>query len=404
VIRHARIGRVGAIGILFALTAAALVWAAPGTAQNSPAPAHTLTVSTSVFDPDPSAPGTAPGTIVTGIAGRRCDASCSYSLPVGSRVQLIAHAFPGSVLREWADPALCAEFPNAEETCTVTIASTDIAVTAVFVQGDQTLKVQSPGNLAITSTPPGISCADGLKPDSRCAASFPAGTKVRLTATPTVPGVHVLRWSTWDCAPKASFCDVTIDGHREVSVFVSPFLIRVEKSGDASATLTYNPGGFTCGPGCPALNVRVTGSAHQVSVQTSGGAQSFDGWSGDCEKEGLPDVCSFLAYQGQDLVATYGPQTLAMLLSRPQRIQAFGLKDLVLSKTGPGSVGILRQGGEELCAKRSCRYHVPTSTNVTLVARPTRGASFRWAAGLCPNRLRCTVSAELIDTVRGVFK
>jgi hypothetical protein len=376
--------------------ATVLLGGAPASAQVIAPALHTLTVSTSIADAPAGA--TKPGKIVIGPAAS-CDAICTYPLPGGTRVELVAEAFAGSVFRQWAQPALCAEFPYVEERCTVTIGVADVAVTAVFVQGKGTLAVSATGDVAIVSDPPGISCADGAHPSSDCAATFPVGTKVRLTATPTTPGVRVTRWSTWECEPRALICDVTVDGQRAVTAFVVPFVILVKKSGDTSATITPTPTatGYACLPGCPAFRHNIRSGARQVSYRTTGGVGPFRGWAGPCA-DGPPDVCSFFAFQTEIVVAAYGDLPFA---NTPLSLE---FKKVVVYKKGPGAVSVAYGGPFRRCLRISCSFRIPASTYVTLVPRPKPGARFlRWDGGLCPASKRCRVKAELIDAVRGVF-
>jgi hypothetical protein len=344
---------------------------------------------------------TLPGRVLTGAGAESCPPTCSYSLPTGARLALRAFENPGAAFRGWQDITLCAEYPYVDDVCTVTVGDTDLSVAAVFVQGRGSLSVNATGDVAITSSPPGIACAGGPQPQATCAANFPLGTKVHLTATPTSPGVSVTRWSSWECAPRAATCDVKIDGVRSVTAFVAPFILTIKKQGDLANTIVYTRTGTTCGPGCSSFRMRLS-SAHDVSIQVVNPSATFTGWGPPCEHPS-PDLCTFFATESETLVAAFCSPSPFAWTCLPQTPYALEFKPVVVYRSGRGSVQIGWNGKRTTCTKTRCKYLVPIATTVTFTAQPLSRFS-QWNAPFCTNRSAvCKMKSDFVDSIRGVF-
>jgi hypothetical protein len=374
-----------------AVAVALLAFSAPAVAQQ----AHTVTIS--VLGQVAATP---PGKVLTGIGAGSCPPTCSYSLPTGTRLALRATANAGAAFRGWQNITICAEYPYVDDVCTVTVGDADVSVAAVFVQGGGSLSVSATGDVAITSTPPGIACANGPQPQTACAANFPLGTKVRLTATPTSPGVSVTRWSSWECAPRATTCDITVDGIRNVTAFITPFIITIKKVGDTSNTIVYTRTRTTCGPGCSAFRMRLS-SAHDVGIQVVNPPPTFTGWGSPCEHP-APDLCTFFATESETVIAAFCNPSPFAVLCLPLTPRAVEFKPVVVYRSGRGSVQIRWGDKSSSCTKPRCKYIVPIGEKVTFTARPSARFS-QWSGSFCSGRAPCTLKSDLVDSIRGVF-
>src|SRR4051812_14872163 len=148
--------------------------------------------------------GTGTGTVTSNPAGINCGTDCSEPYVVGSSVTLAAVAASGSILTGWTG---CDTTSGA--TCTVTVGAAR-TVTATFARV-YTLTVQKSGlgSGTVTSSPAGISCG------SNCSASFISGTKVTLTATPSMLTIFT-GWSGCD-STSGNTCTVNMNAARSVT-------------------------------------------------------------------------------------------------------------------------------------------------------------------------------------------
>jgi hypothetical protein len=148
--------------------------------------------------------GTGTGTVTSNPAGINCGTDCSEPYVVGSSVTLTAVAASGSILTGWTG---CDTTSGA--TCTVTVGAAR-AVTATFARV-YTLTVQKSGigSGTVTSSPAGISCG------SNCSAAFISGTKVTLTATPSMLTIFT-GWSGCD-STSGNTCTVNMNAARSVT-------------------------------------------------------------------------------------------------------------------------------------------------------------------------------------------
>jgi hypothetical protein len=134
------------------------------------------------------------------------------------------------------------------------------------------------GSGTVTSAPSGIDCG------GTCSARFPTGNSVSLTAT-EAPGSTFVTWS--GACSGAGPCTVMMLGDQVVSAQFDPVpappdlvTLTINKSGGGDGTVTSNPPGISCGPGCErsqaffqrGINVTLTAVADEDSI--------FDEWQG----------------------------------------------------------------------------------------------------------------------------
>jgi phospholipase C len=129
--------------------------------------------------------GTGTGTIASSPSGINCGSTCSAKFAGGTSVKLTATAKSGSKFAGWSGAC------SGTSTCTLTLTA---AATAAATFNSTTAPVQlsvlnaGTGAGTVLSSPAGIVCAP------TCAASFPPGTVVTLTATPNA-GTTFAGWS-----------------------------------------------------------------------------------------------------------------------------------------------------------------------------------------------------------------
>jgi len=142
--------------------------------------------------------GTGTGTVTSSPAGVNCGTTCSADYTNGTVVTLTARPSTGSTFVRWSGGG-CSGTGN----CTVTLTGAT-TVTATFNLQTVTLTVNvgGPGNGVVSSTPAGIKCTD------RCSTTFPVGSVVTLTATPTKGSFS--GWSGGGCVGKSS-CTMTLN-------------------------------------------------------------------------------------------------------------------------------------------------------------------------------------------------
>jgi Divergent InlB B-repeat domain len=235
-------------------------------------------VSTSHLHVDIAGAGT--GTVSTMPSGISCAPSCDADFETGTLVTLTASPSAGSTFSNWSG-AGCS---GGITTCTV-VMNTNQTVTAIFnaivTVPMSTLIVEKNGlgSGTVTSAPSGINCG------GTCSASFPTGTVVTLTPTPAA-GSTFAGWNGPRCGGTGP-CTITLDSDFTAFpqfdvVTVPPDLVTltINKSGGGDGTVTSNPPGISCGPGCErsqaffqrGINVTLTAVADEDSI--------FDEWQG----------------------------------------------------------------------------------------------------------------------------
>ncbi len=211
--------------------------------------------------------GAGSGRVSSTPAGIDCGSTCSAGFPIGEEVTLTADEEEGSTFEGWTG---CES--DVENECTVTV-SADTTVTATFdlkEEAAQTTQLSvsksGTGQGLVTSSPAGIDCG------SICAASFPLGAKVMLTAAPA-PNSRFAGWS--GACDGSGPCEVTMSAAQGLSANFE----AIEPSKTCPADLALCPpstailaskkapvkGGkasvsFTCpGPGACSGSLKLTG-------------------------------------------------------------------------------------------------------------------------------------------------
>jgi hypothetical protein len=233
------------------------------------------------------------------------------------------------------------------------------------------LSVSSSLGGTVVSSPPGVYCG------ASCAASFPEGSTVTLTAVPG-PGGAFAGWGGGICTGVGP-CVIELSGATSVSAtFNSPLL--VSRTGTGQGNVTSTPAGISCGPQCTATyapGALVTLSAAPSSNST------FAGWSGACSGLGS---CAVTVEGAQSVTATF------------MRAQA----SVHVLKDGAGD-GIVTSTPSGISCGPACEADFDLGSNVVLSAVAAENSSFAGWSGACTGTGPCSLTIDSAKSVRATF-
>jgi hypothetical protein len=226
------------------------------------------------------------------------------------------------------------------------------------------------GTGTITSSPAGISC------DRSCTASFPTGTTVALTATPT-NGSSIRYWSNGNCREqgtslepyKGPTCTFVMSTDRAVTVYFDPApVLQLYFIGAGSGKVTSSPAGLSCAASCKA--VFPTGTKVTLTATPKAGS-AIRYWSNEiCQEQGK----SLNPYKGRTC-------TFVMDADRALTIYLDPAPSLFLYINGAGHVTSSPAG---IACSESCKQSFPTGTTVKLTATPKAGSTvYSWSSEVC---------------------
>jgi len=231
------------------------------------------------------------------------------------------------------------------------------------------LSVQASGNGVVSSSPAGINCGP------KCAATFPANTKVILTAT---PGSH-FNFVDWSgaCSGNSDLCDVNMSGNLSVSATFSAFpVLTVGLQGSGTGTVTSDPTGINCPPACSGSYGRGT---HVSLTANPAHGSTFAGWTGACGGAGSCDIA---------LNSNASVSAMFHLVEPP-------VLTVALDGTGKGGVSSTPSG---ISCPPTCRATFNPGTQVMLTETPVvPGSVFAGWGGACNgsnNTCTLTVNAN----------
>lgn len=315
---------------------------------------------------------TGSGTVTGG--GIHCPTECAASHAVNSTVGLTATPADGYVFTSW-DGACTGTAP----TCSV-LMDTAKSVTATFTPVVQ-LTVGVSGNGNVSGESGAINCgANG----NVCAAKFPIGETVTLTATPAV-GETFAGWSG-ACGGTATTCTVLMDSGKGVTATFSPeaqLAVTVSGNGNVSG----EGGAINCGNNGNICAAKFANNKTVTLNALPAAGSTFLGWSGACG--GTASTCTILMNASKTVTATFSGGTGSTV-------------PLTVSVSGPGTVS----GGGISCGNGAvaCSANVALNSNVTLVASPGSGATFAGWGGACSGTgSTCTVSMSAARSVTASF-
>jgi hypothetical protein len=237
--------------------------------------------------------GTGTGT-VTG-TGINCPGDCTENYAAGTPVTLTPTATGGSTFTGFSGDCTgttCALTMNGPRNVTATFT----ALAPTF-----TLSVSVGGGGTGTLTATGINCPGD------CTETYPAGTPVALTATPT--GSSTFGGWTGDCVGTSGLtCNLTMSANRTAgATFDAPvvFPLTVLLAGSGTGTVMGN--------GCPAPCTQNFPAGTPVGLSAAPNAGSnFTGWSGDCTGTG---ACNLTMNVAHTVTATFDLAVAPVILT-----------------------------------------------------------------------------------------
>ena len=326
---------------------------------------HTITITTG---------GNGTGGVVSTPAGINCgngNTTCTATFPYGTSLTLTPTATAGSLFGGWSGGTCSGITP-----C-LFIVRNDATANADFQLDNFTLIVAKAGNGGgtVSSTPTGIACG------TTCAAAYPFGQTVTLTAT--AEANSTFNGWTGACTGTGT-CVVSMTQSRMVtaSFTLQQFTLSVTKAGAGTGTVTSNPSGIACGSTCSApfdAGTLVTLTA------TAAAGSTFAGWSGGgCTGTG---ACTVTINAAASVTATFN-------------LQQFTLS---VTKAGAGT-GTVTSTPTGISCGATCSANYSSGTVVTLTASAPSGSTFAgWGGGGCTGTGNCVVTMNAAVGVTATF-
>ncbi len=327
----------------------------------NPAPTFTLTTVVS-----------GSGSIGSAPAGITCPSDCTEAFAAGTNVTLTATPASGFQFTGWSG-AGC----TGTGTCVVTMnaaASVTASFTAVAT-GQFALTVVRQGSGTVTSSTAGINCG------TDCSETYPQGTSVTLTATPS-SGATFSGWS--GACTGTGTCTVAMSATRTVTATFTQItrVLTVTRSGTGTGTVTSAPAGINCGSDC--TEPYAQGTSVTLTAAASTGS-TFTGWSGaGCSGTG---TC----------VVSMAAATTATATFTANPAPTFAL---TVTVNGSGGVGSSPNG---ITCPSTCTAPFAQGQVVTLAATPTSGQVFTGWSGACTGTSTCTVTMNAAASVTATF-
>ena len=248
----------------------------------------------------------APSGINCTINGGNSIGTCSAQFNPGANVTLTAAPSGASSFTGWGGAC------SGTGTCVFAGLDGPKSVIANFgavVLHPVTIAGGGNGSGTVTSTPSGINgcvITNGVAAASGCSASFPQGTNLTLSVTPS-PGNGFTGW-TGACTG-AGACQFTVNAPATATASFTQgaFTLTVTGGGNGSGSVTSNPAGINCtilngaaGAGCSGSFT--SGVLVTLTATPAGGGHSFSGWGAPCVGTG---TCQITMSSNQSVAASF---------------------------------------------------------------------------------------------------
>lgn len=305
---------------------------------------------------------------VTSVSGINCGASCTVTVSSGTVVTLTAAPAPGNTLLDWGGACV-----PGSASCAVTVTANQ-TVTATFNT--------STANPSVTVTSAGTGAGTVLCNGTACNATYPWGTSVTFSATPSGSNVFA-GWSVGSCSGTANCTVVLWDNTTVIATFNTVPVtaqLNVTKNGTGAGTVTSNVGGVACGATC---TVNVSGGTTVTLTAVPVGGSAFAGWSGGgCSGTG---TCVVTMNANTTVTATFNtvPPTVTLTTT--------------IGGTGAGTV---------TCNGGVCNPSYPSGTALTIVASPAPTSLFSGWSGACASAgtaTTCNLTMNANSTIAATF-
>jgi List-Bact-rpt repeat protein len=266
--------------------------------------------------------------------------ACAASYADGETITVKATPDSHSTFVSWAS---CSSTTANE--CTVSSIASNTTVTATFNLAQRTLTVNKAG-----TGDGSFSCDTGSGP-SACAASYPDGTDITISATP-LAGSSFAGWSgggcsgTGNCVINDIAANTTVTG----TFNLNQSTLTINKTGSGNGSFTCDTGS---GPGA-CLSAYPNGATVTIAA-TPNSHSTFGGWSG-----------SGCSGTGTCVITLSSNKTVSAAFSLAQRI-------LTLEKKGSGDGSFLCDTGSGYLA---CQASYADGTTLVVKATPDANSTF----------------------------
>jgi hypothetical protein len=267
------------------------------------------------------------------------------------------------------------------------ISGTDINlsnnITLVPGPSNLTLVAAISGNGQVMSTPANINCSAGSSP---CAANFPTGMQVALTAS-AASGSSFAGWSGGGCSGTGT-CVITLTANTTVTATFDPTVtLTVAEAGTGTGQVTSSPAGINCSASSNQCAAPFAMGSQVTLTASASAGSSFTGWSGDgCTGTGTCQV-------------TLATNTTVTASSKKKP----ATKMLSVALTGGGS-GTVTSSPSGINCGATCAASFDTGTQIALTAAPASDSTFTgWSGGGCSGNDSCALTLDAATTVTASF-
>jgi YVTN family beta-propeller protein len=264
----------------------------------------------------------------------------------------------------------------------ITVGTAPIAFGNFIGPATLTVAEAGSGSGQVTSGPSGINCGAG---GNQCAAMFPDGTQVTLTASASA-GSTFAGWSGGGCSGTGT-CVITPTTNTTVTATFNPLVIlTVTEAGTGSGQITSSPAGINCSTSSNQCAAPFAVGTQVTLTASASSGSSFAGWSGGGCSGTSPCIVTMNA--AQSVTATFNVIPSFMLSAVP-------------SGTGSGTVTSSPSG---INCGATCNASFQMGTQVTLTAAAASGSTFvGWSGGGCSGDQSCAVTLSANTTVTASF-
>jgi hypothetical protein len=316
--------------------------------------------------------GTGTGAVQCEVEGGPAEA-CAGSYPEGTTVKLKASASPGSEFAGYSGDC-------TGSSCELTL-SANRAVTATFNLIPRALTIAKAG-----SGTGEVKCEANGGPAEACAASYPNGTSLTVSASPNSGSEFVGFSAGTESAASCSTspCTFTIEADSSLTATFNliPRTLTIAKAGSGSGSVKCEANG---GPAEACAASYPNGTSVKLSTTVSVGSE-FAGFSAGTESAASCSTspCTFTIEADSSLTATFN------LIPRTLTITKAG--------SGTGEVKCEANGGPA----EACAPSYPNGTSVKLKATPGAGSELAGFSGACTG-MSCTLSMSANKAVTVTF-
>jgi hypothetical protein len=339
-------------------------WVIGGTSTWAQAVSDIRTIQVQILGPDLPIPPTTTVSVTNPTSGQ--EISVSIQAPAGPNRTITVIAFNSAMPPQKIFSGIAPDV--------ALIPGTPVNLTVVLTPANtHHLTINNLGAGTVTSTPSAISCGP------TCAADFPSGSSVTLTAVAPA-GSTFSGWNGGGCSGNGA-CTVMMNADLAVTAIFGNSL-TVTKAGAGQGTVSSSPVGIDCGFTCifgfpPNSSVTLTATAPLGST--------FGGWNNGCSGT---ETCVVLMDTDKSVTATFNaaPSTLTV------------------TKLGTAG-GTVTSSPAGIDCGTMCSALFPTGSQVTLMGTASAGSTFvGWSGGGCGATATCTtVMPPIGQTVFATF-